>query len=109
MTNKWKPTSEEEIYNEISEMEFAFNKAEKRLWELIKVKPKKWQLSPWGDQGGGFWVIAIAGDSAIYYNDIEDGYNISTYSQLGKLEEYVCDQVSLYDIISNFIHQLQNS
>ena len=32
-------------------------------WERIRCEPVKWQCSPMGDQGGGFWV--------------EDGFNRS--------------------------------
>lgn len=28
----------------------------------------------YGDEGNGFWVVAIYGKNIIWYNDIEDGY-----------------------------------
>lgn len=55
------------------------------VWRCIAIAPSKWGLSPLGDLGGGFWVVAIFGDSVIWYNDIEDGYNVSTYPTLGEI------------------------
>ncbi len=90
-------------------MEVSLGIGEKMFWDLVKVKPSKWQLPPWGDEGDGFWVVALAGNIAIYYNDIEHGYNVSSYTEHGSLSEYVCDQVSLIDIIANFVRSIKDS
>jgi hypothetical protein len=29
-----------------------------------RVSPMKWVLRPWGDQGGGFWVVAVFQDQS---------------------------------------------
>ena len=61
------------------------------------VAPAKWQLSPWGDLGGGFWVIAVMEDRVLWYNDIEDGFNVSRFVTLGTIPstEYWCNQDEL--------------
>jgi hypothetical protein len=41
-----------------------------RLWRAIEIDPAKWEQHPYGDQGGGFWVVAVIGRTAIWYNDI---------------------------------------
>jgi hypothetical protein len=48
-----------------------------------------------GDEGGGFWVVAILGHKVIWYNDIEGGFNTSTYKKYGQIDEYKCNQVDL--------------
>ena len=65
------------------------------LWGRIKVNPRKWQLPPWGDAGGGFWVVAVVGQQCVYYNDIEGGFNDSPYSLWGHIGEYGCNQTDL--------------
>jgi hypothetical protein len=30
----------------------------------------KWKLSPWGDRGGGFWVVAVILRTASTYRDV---------------------------------------
>ena len=44
------------------------NPAERRLWELLRVPPAKWQLHPWGDMGGGFWAVGLIGSHVIWYS-----------------------------------------
>lgn len=65
------------------------------FWNLIKIKPQKWEENEYGEEGGGFWVVAIYGNEVIYYNDIEDGFNTSPYELYGHIKEYWCDQVQL--------------
>ncbi len=74
---------------------------QKRLWELIKVIPVKWIQEPWGNEGKGFWVVAIIGKSVIWFNDIEDGFNRSEYSEFGKINDYWCNQDDLEQTIQN--------
>ncbi len=66
------------------------------LYELNAIPRQKWAPSPWGDAGGGFWAIAILGNSVLWYNDIEDGSNTSTYMNEGKIEHYWCHQDTLH-------------
>ena len=65
-----------------------------RLWHLIRTPPEKWALHPWGDLGGGFWVVAVFGRSALWYNDIERGFNVSRFQTEGVIPsgEYWCNQ-----------------
>ena len=66
-----------------------------RLWNAIRIEPEKWQQHPYGDAGGGFWTIAVIGRTAIWYNDIEDGFNRSVYSAYGTLDDYWCNEDEL--------------
>lgn len=70
---------------------------ERRFWDAICVHPEKWQQHPYGNLGGGFWVVALIGRTAIWFNDIEDGFNRSNYVQAGTIpdNEYWCDQTDL--------------
>jgi len=52
-------------------------------------------LPPWGDMGAGFWVVAIFGNTVIWFNDIEDGFNRSQYSRFGVIDAYLCNQDQL--------------
>lgn len=74
----------------------------KRFWARVKIRPQKWNLSPWGDEGGGFWVVALIGQECIFYNDIEDGFNISRFSAFGCIDDYWCNQSELALCINSF-------
>lgn len=71
------------------------NASDRRLWEAISFTPEKWAQHPWGDKGDGFWVVAVIGRSVIWYNDIEEGFNISRYTKYGTIDEYWCNQDEL--------------
>lgn len=65
------------------------------LWEAIRIAPQKWQQNPYGDQSGGFWVVGLIGQTVVWYNDIEDGFNRSRFSTFGTIDDYWCNQDEL--------------
>lgn len=60
-----------------------------------------------GEEGGGFWVVAILGKSVVYYNDIEEGYNFSSFTNYGEIDNYRCSQMELYEMIESLFHQIE--
>lgn len=91
----WTPITLTELYDHINTTENELNGELLNFWNLIKVEPKKWSEEEYGKEGGGFWVVAICGTRAIWFNDIEEGFNISTYRTFGKLDDYYCNQDEL--------------
>jgi len=103
---EWSPISLIELYDEIQKTETDLNGDLWNFWKLIKVEPAKWKEPNFGDEGGGFWIVAICGTKVIWYNDIEDGFNISDYETYGIINGYYCNQeelsssvTRLYDLI----------
>ena len=91
----WQPITEEQLSDEINRGVTKMTLEQFRLWEAIHVLPQKWKLSPWGDLGGGFLIVAIVGQTVVWYNDIEGGFNRSVYLQLGVINNYWCNQDEL--------------
>ena len=91
----WQPISEAELRDTILAAEGRMNPRIRRLWEVIRTPPEKWSEATYGTLGGGFWVVAVIGSRAIWFNDIEDGFNCSRYEVAGTLLEYFCDQDEL--------------
>lgn len=56
-------------------------------------------MFPMGDSGGGFCVVAVMGNIVIWYNDIEDGFNSSSYRSYGQFEDCWCDQCTLEEAV----------
>jgi len=86
------PINIEQLLEFIQEGHSKLRQSEKHFCDVIRVAPKKWKLSPWGDMGGGFWVVGIVGKKVLWYNDIEDGFNISSYSKYGEIGVYEAEQ-----------------
>ncbi|MEH3112629.1 hypothetical protein [Pedobacter terrae] len=95
----WTPISLTELEGWISRGESKLDGEPLNFWKLIKIPPQKWQETEYGNEGGGFWVVAIFGNSFVFYNDIEEGFNVSTYQTYGDINEYWCEQTELDCIV----------
>ena len=95
----WTPITLTELNKLIKPEEF--DSSVTQLWELIKIEPEKWQETEYGNEGEGFWAVAIFGKNVIWYNDIEEGFNISSYTVYGKIDYYYCNQDELKHVLIN--------
>ena len=71
---KWKPIDRDELQRWIERGLDAGGHDTRALFVRIVREPAKWQLHPWGDLGGGFWVVAVLGNRVVWFNDIEGGH-----------------------------------
>lgn len=99
----WQPISEEKIWDDINSAWKRMSFQQRNFWEIIRIDPEKWIQNPWGEEGNGFWVVAIIGKTVVWYNDIEDGYNRSTFSKYGKINEYWCNQDELEWVVQHIM------
>lgn len=105
---KWTPITELEIWDAINESYERMSLEQRRIWEVIKIQPVKWKQDPYGDEGKGFWVVALIGNTVIWFNDIEDGFNRSSFKEYGKIEEYYCNQDELEWQVQGVINQMRD-
>jgi hypothetical protein len=91
----WQPIPFEQLMILIESQLQKCSPVEKDLFLSLKVAPIQWRLDPWGNEGGGFWVVAIKDNIVLWYNDIEDGFNVSKYTKNGVIDEYWCNQDEL--------------
>ena len=103
----WKPISEGELWDDINSAYERMNLEQRRVWEVVKIQPEKWQQDPWGNQGEGFWAVAIIGNSVVWFNDIENGYNQSKYERYGTFSDYWCNQDELEWAVQKIINMLK--
>jgi hypothetical protein len=67
-------------------------------WKQIRIEPELWKGAEYDD----FWVVAIRGDHAIWFNDIEGGFNTSAFSERGRLDEYWANQTDFAELLLSF-------
>ena len=91
----WEPISVEALLARIGQGYVRMTQTQQRLWDAIRIDPQKWQQHPYGDPGGGFWTVGLIGRTALWYNDLEDGFNRSVYSTYGVLDDYWCNNDEL--------------
>jgi hypothetical protein len=100
---EWQPISQAALRKRIAQGVARMPAPARRLWESIRIEPEKWALPPYGDPGGGFWVVAIVGRSVVWYNDLEEGFNRSRYSSYGAIDDYWCNQDEL-EVAVQYLH-----
>lgn len=101
----WQPLSREDLDSMIAAALAEYNDDVRAVWARIRIEPEKWRCGPWGDEGGGFWAVAIEDDRVLWYNDIECGFNRSAFSRRGTIDEYLCNQTELSEVLDPIAHE----
>jgi hypothetical protein len=93
----WHPISSADLQAMLTGNLAECSTEQREFFRLARIAPTKWSLAPWGDEGGGFWAVAVHLDRVLWYNDIEDGFNVSRFDVQGEIppHEYWCNQDSL--------------
>ena len=94
------------ITDHIKNLEFLFNDYQKNFWMTIKTEPMKWLGRPPESEVEEFWIVGILGRHVIYYNDIEEGFNVSPYSTFGEILEYRSNQSELHELIAGLYESI---
>ena len=100
---RWRPLSRAEL-NELIARQLVHCPDELRAYFSSTVfEPAKWRQSPYGDRGGGFWAVASDQNRVLWFNDIEDGFNVSSFEEWGVIpdNEYWCNQDELVDALND--------
>ena len=96
MKDSWKPVNHNQLVNLLAHQHQQLDESQQNLWDAIRLPyPELWQQHPWGDEGCGFWVIAVAGRSCIYFNDISGGFSCGTFQRWGKIDTYKASDATL--------------
>lgn len=91
--------SRKDIDSMIANALAEYDDAVRSEWERIRIEPEKWRCSPWGDETGGFWAVAVNDGRVLWFNEIEEGFNWSRYTIRGTIDEYFCDQTEFVTIL----------
>ncbi|MBL8018699.1 MAG: hypothetical protein JNM27_03460 [Leptospirales bacterium] len=83
------------LLTEIRSAEPTLRGEHKHIWELISIFPARWRISAFPVTDEEAWVVGIFGERVLWYNDIEEGFNISRYSEFGTIDEYWANQDGL--------------
>ena len=90
----WKPATIEEV-NQIVVRDLNQCDAEQlAVFEKYRVAPFSAPIERYGD-AGSVVVVARNGDQVIYYEDVEEGFNVSPISPGGRVLEHWCNQDEL--------------
>ncbi len=99
--NEWKPISLEDLSRHIELQEFLITKQEKAFWQFIRIKPEKWVDKSYTHEVVEFFVVGIFGHRVVYYNDIEEGFNVCEFEKYGKFNGGGANQNHFHEYISH--------
>jgi hypothetical protein len=102
----WQPLTEEGLHDLLNSAWQRMSLPQRRLWEAIRIEPQKWASHPYGDLGGGFWAVALLGQTVVWFNDIEDGFNRSHYATNGIIGAYWCNQTQLEWVLEGLLESI---
>jgi hypothetical protein len=93
----WRPLTRDELHSVLERELPGCSDEQRDYFKTVAFEPMKWRQSPYGDEGGGFWAIAADNHRVLWYNDIEDGFNVSSFTEWGTIpaNEYWCNQDEL--------------
>jgi hypothetical protein len=93
----WSPLSRDELQSTLRRELAECSDEQRAYFDGVAFEPAKWSQSPYGDEGGGFWAVAADDNRVLWFNDIEDGFNVSTYTDWGTIpaNQYWCNQDEL--------------
>ncbi len=97
----WNPIPRDELLEKIRSGLETADEPVRAAWEDMRIDPEKWQCPPWGNEGGGFWAVAVKGGEVVWYNDIEDGFNVSPFGTRGIIDEYRCEQTAFSEFLGS--------
>lgn len=83
---EWEPITLDGLNDLIKSGEVQLNAEMFRFWKLVKINPEKWAEPEFDNGDDEFWVVGIFGKKIIWYNDIEEGFNVSDYITYGTIE-----------------------
>ena len=97
----WQPITREALDRLMQEALDEAGDIPRAAWQRLRIEPQKWQCPSTreGDAGGGFWVVGRIGDRVIWFNDVEDGFNLSASTTSGIIDAYWCNQATFADIL----------
>jgi hypothetical protein len=87
-TDHWTPITDTELHTVLQQIE-QLPDSQRQLWHLVRLPwPELWQQHPWGDEGCGFWVVAVAGKRCLYYNDLSGHFCQSSFERWGQIDHF---------------------
>lgn len=102
MENEWSPATLDEInlilLNDLKECD----EEQKRAFAAFKVAPFRASLTRHG-QTEEVYVVAVKDGEAIYWEDVEEGFNVSRLSSDNSLLDHYCNQDPLGLALNSWI------
>ena len=95
----WEPISKLELTKEIDVQCAPLDDDELDFLNSIKVELEKVKILRSGDIEY-VYIVAKLGDTIIFYEDIEEGFEIATLNKNGVISDYGCNQFTVQHVVN---------
>ena len=100
--DEWRPITEGEMRDLLEEQLAACTPERREVFERYRVSPYRAPLIRYGKKELVF-VVAVKDGEALYYEDVEDGFNRSPLSESGEILQHWCNQDDLQDALYSWM------
>ena len=97
----WESTTKSELTTLIEKQLADCSALQKAIFEKNRVPLQKCSISRHGKNEAVF-VVAIKNGEALYYEDVEEGFNFSPLNDDGSIKEHWCNQNELKTALSHW-------
>lgn len=98
----WQPATIEEVKQIVEEDLSKCDSEQFSVYEKYKVEPYLAPIIRYGEEETVV-IVARKGDEVIYWEDVEDGFNVSPISPDGRILEHWCNQDELNSALNFWI------
>ena len=92
-----------QVLQEVAEADvqlFELDGRASRLWSGLRIAPVLWHQSQYPNPvTRAFWVIAIIGNSCMYFNYVEGGWGWGQFATWGKIDQYHWQQDEIHHVV----------
>ena len=92
--NTWKPITKDELNIIVKEQLSSCAPDQKSIFIKYRVPLKQHGIKRY-DKNEHVFVVAIKNNEALYYEDVEEGFNFSPIGNDGTIKEHWCNQNEL--------------
>lgn len=92
--NEWRPATESDVQNIMIEDQRLFTDEQRELFDKYSVSLERVQIRRFNKLENAF-IVAKKGPSVLYYEDVEEGFNVSHRLIKGIIEDSGCEQDTL--------------
>jgi len=99
---EWKPTTVEEVKNIVTADLANCDEEQLEIFRRYALEPYLAPILRYAEMGTVV-VVARKGEEVIYWEDVEEGFNVSPISEDGRILEHWCNQDELRHALNAWI------
>ncbi len=101
---------EAKIWSILNDSRALMTNRQKHLWDIIRIIPQNWHAHY--PQAGGlnqYWVVALFGQTTIWYDNHEGGFRRSSFEVFGQIGECMTGEQELSMAVQEILNAMNGA